>query len=171
MSIKIFIMSLSSFIAVNGFAQDNKERGNTDYTNNRTKGKAKNTDNAVNTDRKTPVKIIEYIPGKWAIEQVLRGQEDVTATDTLAQNQTLEFGRENRYRSYSGEEQIDSGMFRINEQQAILYLESESTDKPTEWNIWFDPEGTMKLKRREGQGTAANLSYIYRRTGAATSKR
>lgn len=167
--IKHVIVGLLIVIAGNGFAQESKERGNTDKSNNRSGGKPKNTDKRVNTDRKTPVKIIEYIPGTWAIEQVKRGKEDVTSTDTLAQNQTLEFNREGRYLSYSGQEKIDSGAYRLNEQQAILYLESETNDKPSEWNVWFDPSGTMTLRMRDGSKHGESFTYIYRRQGTATT--
>ncbi|MBT1705905.1 hypothetical protein [Chryseosolibacter indicus] len=167
--IKYFFVGLLIIIAGNGFAQDSKERGNTDKSNNRTAGKPKNTDNRVNTDKKTPVKIIEYIPGTWTIEQVLRGKEDVTATDTLAQNQRLEFNREGRYLSYSGQEKIDSGSYRLNEQQAVLYLESEANDRPSEWNVWFDPAGTMTLKMRSGSVHGESFKYIYRRDGTTTT--
>jgi hypothetical protein len=152
--------------------QDSKERGNTDYTNNRSRGKSKNTDNRVNTDKNTPIKIHEQIAGSWTIEAVNRGNKDVTDTDTLSHNQRLEFTRESRYISYSGNEKIDSGAYRVNESQSVLYLESETGEKPIEWKISFSQEGTMTLKQKEGTAHGESFSYVYRKiTNAAATKR
>jgi hypothetical protein len=150
-------------------AQQNKERGDTDYTNNRTKGKP-NPESNVNTAKQTPVKIIEYIPGTWVINQVLKGKEDVTDTDTLAPNEMIEFNREGRYTSFSGKEKIDSGAYRINEDHAVLYLASEGdNEKPTEWNVWFGKDGTMTMRPKDTSNKEESFTYVYRRNDTETS--
>lgn len=164
------ILAIVSFAGNQVLAQDGKERGDTDYTNNRSKGKSKDN-NTVNTKQKTPVKIIEYLPGVWTIESVLKGKKDVTGTDTLAQNQIIEFSREAKYVSYNGNEKIDSGMYRINEDHGILYLSSQTTEKPSEWRVFFDPSGTMTLKRRDVSPQEESFSYVYRRNTNAASRR
>lgn len=164
------VVIVISFLTCQVMAQDNKDRGNTDYTNNRTAGKPKN-DNRVNTQKKTPVKIIEYIPGVWTIDKVYQGKKDITANDTIAQNQTMEFTREAKFMSYQGNEKIDSGTFRVNEDHAILYLASESNTKPTEWNVWFDPKGTMTLKMIDADKKSESIRYVYRRTSNVTSSK
>lgn len=150
------------------FAQAEGQRGNTDYTNNR-KGKKKNA--YANTRQQTPVKIIQYIPGSWTIEQVLRGKEDITGTDTLARNQRIEFNREGRYMSYTGTEMIDSGAYRINENTSRLYLQSDVEDSESEWNVWFSPKGMMTIQLINGNKHAENFRYVYRRTSTVTTKR
>jgi hypothetical protein len=160
----LIIAGMLSSLTFHSFGQ---ERGDTDYTNNRTKGKGKK-ESQVNTKQKTPVKIIQYIPGTWEVEQVLRGQKDVSETDTLAKNQRLEFNREGRYMSYSGTEMIDSGAYRLNEDHAILYLQSDVEEKTSEWNVWFDKSGNMTLIPKDPL-KGETLSYTYRRTANATS--
>jgi hypothetical protein len=145
-----------------------QKRGDTDYTNNRKRGKVKQ-DKPVNTEQSTPTKFIEYIPGTWQVEQVLRGKKDVTETDTLAKNQTIEFNREARYMSYSGTEMIDSGGYRLNEDHALLYLESEVHGTTSQWNVWFEPNGTMTLQLKDGVAHGERLRYVYRRTSNETS--
>lgn len=123
----------------------------------------------VNTEQKTPVKIIQFIPGTWTIEQVFRGKEEITETDTIAKNQALEFNREGRYMSYSGTEMIDSGAYRLNEDHAILYMASAVDDRTTEWNVWFSADGMMTLQLKDGVKHGETFRYVYRRTGNTTS--
>lgn len=136
-------------------------------------GWAQATDNknsSANTAQKTPVKIIEFIPGNWVIEHVYKGKKDVISTDTLAANQILEFNREGRYTSFSGTERVDSGAYRLNEDHGILYMASNTNDTPVEWNIWFDKQsGNMTLKKKVADKHTENLTYVYRRSGTATS--
>ena len=143
-------------------AQDDKDRGSTDY--NRQK------ENTEKPERKIMTKIIEYIPGKWAIESVLRGNEDVTDTDTLAETQRIEFNREGRYVRYTGTEKIDSGAYRINEEHGLLYLASETDDKPTEWKVSFNKQGEMILRMNDVGAHGESFRYIYRRTGHPSRK-
>jgi len=124
-----------------------------------------------NTKQSTPVKIIEYIPGTWAIQSVYRGKEDVTETDTLAQIETIEFNREGRYISFSGTEKIDSGAYRVNEEHGILYMASVNhDDQPLEWNVRFSKDGLMTIQSRNGgDKKLENINFVYRRTGPVTS--
>lgn len=164
---KKYIMSLAALIfccSATLTAQD--KRGDTDYTNNRKPAEKKQDQPQVNTKQETPVKIIQFIPGTWTMEQVLRGNEDISATDTVAQSQMLVFNREGRYMSYSGSEKIDSGAYRINEDHAILYMSSELSQNTSEWNVWFG-DGTMTLKLRDGVRHGEKFSYTYRRTDNA----
>lgn len=167
--VSLIVIAMLSAFSVTSIAQENKERGDTDYTNNESKGKEKRDKN-VNTSKQTPVKIIEYLPGTWVIENVYRGKDGVTNKDTLANNEVIEFNREGRYVSYTGKEKIDSGAYRINEQHAILYMASEGDqEKPMEWNVWFGDDGTMTM-RMKGSGKAdKDFSYVYRKNGTETS--
>jgi hypothetical protein len=170
------IAGLCSGFMTDAVAQDNKKRNDTDYTNNRksqdytNKRKDKTNNEQVNTKQETPVKIIEFIPGTWTLDQVIRGGKDVSENDTVAQHQTLEFNREGRYVSYSGNERIDSGAYRLNEDHAILYMASETDEKAHEWSVWFDAEGTMTMKLHDGVAHGENFSYVYRRTSNASKR-
>jgi hypothetical protein len=148
-------------------AQVNQGEDN-DYTNNRKTTKP-DKHNTAKAERKQVVKIIEYIPGIWKIDHVYKGSEDVTTTDTLAQNETIEFNREGRYISHSGTEKIDSGAYRINEDHAILYLASEDNEKPTEWYVSFDHDGLMTMRMKDASKQSEALRFVYRRNGLPTS--
>jgi hypothetical protein len=166
--VKYIVIALLSIIICDIHAQYNKKRGDRDYTNNKSQGKPQAEKN-VNTTKETPVKIIEYIPGTWVIDHVYKGK-DVAQNDTLAKNQKIEFNREGRYVSFSDNEKIDSGAYRINEEHAILYLASAGdNEKPVEWDVWFDRDGTMTMKLRRTENAGTDLGYVYRREASTTS--
>lgn len=170
MNFKALIIILMAGLATAGTVCAQEKRGNTDYTNNRTRGKGK-PDRNVNTEKSSPVKFIQYLPGRWEVQQVLRGKKDITETDTLVKNQVIEFNREGRYMSYSGREMIDSGAYRLNEQHAVLYLDSDLNDTTSEWSIWFTPDGVMTLQLRDGVRHGERFRYVYKRQGTTTSDR
>ena len=160
--LNLIVIGVLSFLTYEAVAQ---KRGDTDYTNNRGRNKAKRQ--IVNTDKQTPVKIIEYIPGTWKFEAVYKGKKDITATDTLAQIQSLEFDREGRFVSYSTNEKIDSGAYRINEQHAVLYLTNEDDKRTDEWYVRFGKDNTMTLTMKDVHGGL--FKYVYRRDGTTTT--
>jgi hypothetical protein len=144
-----------------------QEKDDNDYTNNRSKDKSK--ENEVNAKAETPVKIIQFIPGTWQIADVYQGDKSVGPTDSLASNQTtFEFNREGRYMKYSGNEMIDSGAYRLNENHALLYLESDVDQKSTQYAVWFKDD-TMSLREEGLQSEQIPLKYVYRRTSTTTT--
>jgi hypothetical protein len=160
MKTKIHIVSITlvlCFSSMHLAAQDDN-----DYTNNR--GKKKQNQEAINTKKKTPVKIIQYIVGTWEVEEIHKGNKDITDTDTVGLHQTIEFNREGRYVSHSGTEKIDSGAYRLNENHSILYLESEIGSEPQEWDVAFNKNGDMTLRPRGTYPHAESFKYIYSRT-------
>jgi hypothetical protein len=168
MAFKYIVITLLSIIISDIHAQYNKKRGDRDYTNNKSQGKP-DAGKDVNTAKETPVKIIEYIPGTWVIDHVYKGK-DLAQNDTLAKNQKIEFNREGRFVSFSENEKIDSGAYRINEEHAILYMASVGDNKkPVEWDVWFDKDGTMTMKKRRTEKDGQDLGFVYRREGSTTS--
>jgi hypothetical protein len=151
------LFGLCLALSVNTFAQDGD-------SNAESRGKrSKELDKAINSNKKTPVKIIEYIVGTWQVENVYKGDKDVSSTDTLATEQrTLEFNREGKYFAFSGTEKIDSGLYRLNEQQSRLYLESHANGNPVEWNVMFK-KNEMTLQNVQTSAKAEKLKYIYSR--------
>jgi hypothetical protein len=151
------LLVFSSITCVQVFGQDDN-----DYSDNRGK-KNKELNRAINSNKKTPVKIIEYIVGTWQVENVYKGNKDVSNTDTLANDQrTMEFNRDGKYFLFSGTEKIDSGLYRLNEQQSKLYLESQGNGNPIEWNVTFR-KNEMTLQNVQTSAKAEKLKYIYSR--------
>ena len=119
--------------------------------------------NAKNTKKETPTKIIEFIVGEWEAEEVYKGQKEVSDTDTLATDQIMAFDREGKYSISTGSGQIDSGSYRISEQHNILYLESaEHTSPPSEWRVTFSDDGKMFLRKRD-EANMEDFKFVYRR--------
>jgi hypothetical protein len=147
------------FIVTLGFFYSGASAQDTD--NNKRK---RDREDAINTRKKTPVKIIEYIVGKWEVDRVYNGDRDVTAANEAQAGKSIEFNSEGRYSSYSDRQKIDSGAYRLNEAHGILYLESETGKPISQWNISFTKSGVMTLQPRESTPNAESFKYVYTRT-------
>ncbi|HEY0655090.1 MAG TPA: hypothetical protein VGD65_18270 [Chryseosolibacter sp.] len=114
-------------------------------------------------NNETPTKNIEKVVGVWEVTGIFKGNKDITNTDTVGLNRSFEFTRENKYISYSDSEQIDSGAFKLNEVQNVIYLESASGNEVVEYKIRFD-DNTMTLQPSESADAhAQRFRYVYTR--------
>jgi hypothetical protein len=112
-----------------------------------------------NTKKETPIKMIEYLVGEWELES------PSDASQPGSQNDRLIFTEEARYIVESGNQKIDSGAYRMNEQLRNLYFESETNERPREYEFEIT-ENTMTLKPKNPQsGEEGKTSYTYRRIG------
>jgi hypothetical protein len=107
--------------------------------------------NGGNTGQETPAKIIEGIVGDWELDPSAGGQQN-------SEIQKIRFTSEARYIMYKGDQKIDSGAYRMNEQLNNMYLESESNEKPREYDINLDQDQLTLKPTRPG-----DASYTYRR--------
>jgi hypothetical protein len=113
----------------------------------------------VNTKKETPVKMIETLVGEWELENPSDARQPGSENDRLI------FTEEARYIVESGNQKIDSGAYRMNEQLLHLYLESETNERPREYELEIN-ENTMTLKPKNPQnGEQGKASYTYRRIG------
>jgi hypothetical protein len=127
-------------------------------------------------DTKT-IKIIEMLRGAWKLQGIVdEERKPSTANDQKKQSndsqqtqdvdndqsrnamQMLEFDPEARYKVNNSTTAIDSGSYRVNEQQGILYMESDADDiTPTEWAVSVNKD---KLTLT-GRGAKADSRYKY----------
>jgi hypothetical protein len=129
-------------------------------------GKEKNKD--IPTNNATPMKNIEKVVGTWEASGIFNGAKDLTDTDTVGINSSFEFTRENKYLSYSDREQIDSGTFKLNEVQNVLYLESAGGNEVAEYKIRFD-DNTMTLQpMQSADANAQRFRYVYTRKASGS---
>lgn len=106
----------------------------------------------INTREETPTKLIERLVGEWELQG--GGEGDA--------NERIRFTEEARYIAYSGNQKVDSGGYRMNEQLQNLYLESEAGDQPREYEITMK-QGVLTLTPRDGPPNGGAASYTYRR--------
>lgn len=133
-------------------------------TDNRQESANDNSDNTeVNTEQETPQKLIDYLIGEWAVDSASgSGQE--------SENQRIVFTNEARYIVYSGQQKIDSGAYRMNEQLTNLYLESELNEDPREYEMSVDGNMmTMKPKANQAANSTEGQTVTYRKIGPDTS--
>jgi hypothetical protein len=114
-------------------------------------------------NHETPTKNIEKVVGVWNVSEIYKGTKNITNTDTVGLNRSFEFTRENKFISYSDREQIDSGYFKLNEVQNVIYLESAGSNEVSEYRIRFD-NNTMTLQPAESADAhAQRFRYVYTR--------
>jgi hypothetical protein len=128
------------------------------------------TDVPINNE--TPIKNIEQVVGVWEVTGIFKGSKNITSTDTVSLNRSFEFTRENKYLSYSdNNEQIDSGAFKLNEAQQLLYLESATGNDVAEYKIQFE-DNTMILQPTESaNANDQRFRYVYTRKSNAPSRK
>lgn len=113
-----------------------------------------------------PDKNIEKIVGTWKIQKILSGKTEVAKNPTSAQ--WIRFRSDGKYVNKATA--VDSGSFRMNETQSILYLESQvnspadkrDAKKTVEWSVSFkDDTMTMQQHNAENKAHADKMKYVY----------
>jgi len=130
-------------------------------------------ENAKNERQKDANKLIEAVVGTWQLQETIdkNQKKGQVSKDTLGL-EWIEFRPDGKYRSGNNGDggsiqPIDSGSYRLNEQQNILYLEA-SADKddvshpPSEWGITVK-KNVMTLEGK-GSAHAQRYRYIYNKT-------
>ena len=87
--------------------------------------------NQPNTQRESPVKLIEYLVGDWQTNDATGNRNG----DQQSLGEELTFTSEARYIIRKGGQKVDSGAYRMNEQLMNLYLESETSKTPREFEL------------------------------------
>jgi hypothetical protein len=160
--ILFFVICLISATSCNR-SSDQADTGQTN--NDSAEGVTKSTNDGINSNEPTPVKLIDRIPGIWVIDQVTKNGNVISMEEAGVPNQPLEFARDGRYRHYTEKAKIDSGSYRINERQESLYFESDDQKKVTEWNVSFDEDNRMVMSKADSN-SKENLKYFYRKKEA-----
>lgn len=119
--------------------------------------------------KKVVKKLIAQVVGKWQLQETVDLQKKgAVRKDTLGFD-WIEFTEDGKYSLGSAGqngavEPVDSGSYRLNEQNGTLYLESASNEgqvsqAPSEWSIAIK-ETEMKLASR-GNNHARKYEYRY----------
>ncbi|HEX6892164.1 MAG TPA: hypothetical protein VF141_15765 [Chryseolinea sp.] len=120
--------------------------------------------------KQTPDKIIDRIVGAWKIQKITSGKEEVAKNPTSGQ--WIEFRSDGTY--LNNATSIDSGSYRIDENQSIVYFESavnkdpskNTTNMVTEWTIAFTGEGMIMQRRSTGKREHVDkMKYFYTKVG------
>jgi len=107
-------------------------------------------------------KLVDDLVGTWTLSKVFNGSKEMAVNDHVGIIERIEFTEENMYLSKNNEAKIDSGLFRTNEIDHLLYLETanKSTSNPTtEWSIRVNKKRII-LSRREPM-ELRRYKYVY----------
>jgi hypothetical protein len=113
----------------------------------------------VNTEKESPTKMIELLVGEW--ERAGGGQAQNNNQQDIGM-QRIRFTQEARYISYDGNQKVDSGAYRMNEQLRNLYLESVIDKEPKEYEVELS-DNQLTMKRKQAGAQSGETQYVYRR--------
>lgn len=146
MKVNFFLSGVLVLLTLYSCQSDNRE--NTE----------KNDNEEVNTKQETPVKMIELLVGEW--------QREGSGVQQDNAGERITFTEEARYVRRAGNQKLDSGAFRMNEQLRNLYLESEANGQPSEFEITLEGDVlTLKPKKANEGELGDTAGYTYRRIG------
>ena len=155
MKINGLLLGIFMAIALHSCQSDNRESNESNNAN----------EQQANTKEETPVKMMEILIGEWQLANGATGGGN--AGQGGGPVERIRFTEEARYIGYSGNQKVDSGAYRMNEQLRNLYLESEATEQPREYEISLQQDA-LTLKPRQPQAGQDAASYTYRRVGPAS---
>jgi len=114
-------------------------------------------------------KNIERIVGTWKIQKILSGKTEVAKNPTSGQ--WIEFRTNGKYVNKTNS--VDSGSYRLNENQSVLYLESVVNKEPgkdeakniVEWTVAFQDNDsmTMQQQKKDKKPHGDVMKYVYTR--------
>ena|SRR6186997_3680002 len=120
----------------------------------------------------TPDKAIESIVGKWTLDKVYAGGREITSNPNAESRSGIEFNEDGTYISHGDSD--DRGSYRLNENQSVLYLESQEKSETTaavavprltEYTITIKENVLTMVPKSENAGST---KYVYSRSGGAT---
>ena len=121
----------------------------------------------VNTEKETPPKLIDVLVGEWRRDTSAPSQRNGQENEV----ERMVFTQEARYIQYSGDQKIDSGAYRMNEQLRNLYLESEANGQPREFEVELQ-QNRMTLKPKsdnQAANRAGDQTQTYRKISSNRS--
>lgn len=120
------------------------------------------TQDSIPAKNPAAVKLIERLYGVWqAVGSQAPGQNNANAQSDLS----IEFNPEAKYVLKRGNQIVESGSYRVNEQQEVIYLENSVNKKPVEWRVKLNGGNLVMTTRETDQGKSKK--YTYRRVHGA----
>ena len=109
----------------------------------------------------TPSSMKDQLPGRWDMYAVLEADEDVTAEHNPAGNRFIEFKADGTFESGGEPYGKNTGRWSIDEDNGILYIDSEIDDDDSDWNITL--EGSEMTWTGRGDPRKETFTLIHHR--------
>ena len=109
-------------------------------------------------------KIVDSLVGVWQLHKAYDGKKEIPITKQRAVINFIQFTREYKYSLVMNTSKSDSGYFRANEPQRLIYLESANNPNnhtPDEWRVKILKD-TLTLSKTE-PANERNFRYVYAR--------
>lgn len=128
---------------------------------------AQETENRqIPADNPAAVTLMEELYGVWRRQGSVQDQQENANANSNAQNTnviTIEFNPEAKYVMKSGDKVLESGSYRVNERQSIVYLQIDGYT--TEWRA--EVNGNTLIMRARQPGHSKEQKYTYTKVPGA----
>lgn len=81
--------------------------------------------------------------GKWSMHKIYDGETDVTSEHNPKNNRWIEFKEDGSFESDGDPYGQNTGNWNIDAGKSILFINSDSDDDDSEWNISFKGDQTI----------------------------
>ena len=81
--------------------------------------------------------------GKWMMETVYDGDQDVTTKHNPQNNRWIKFNRNGSFESGGDPYGYNDGNWELNKENSTLFLDSNTEDDDSEWHLLFQDKNTM----------------------------
>lgn len=85
----------------------------------------------------------KQILGKWTMEEVYDGEQNVTSQHNPQKNRWIKFNRNGSFESGGDPFGYNDGNWEFNKEKSTLFLDSKTDDDDSEWKLSFQNDNTM----------------------------
>lgn len=85
----------------------------------------------------------KQLVGKWSMERVYEGENEVTEKHNPKNNRWIKFNRNGSFESGGDPHGYNDGEWELDTEKLVLFLDSNTEDDDSEWKIAFDEDKTI----------------------------
>ena len=82
----------------------------------------------------------KQILGKWKMEKVYEGEQEVTAIHNPKNNRWIKFNRNGSFESGGDPYGYNDGTWELDLEKSILFIDSKTEGDDSEWNVTFEED-------------------------------
>ena len=113
----------------------------------------------------TVTKNIQRIQGTWELVSATENGKEVTNNSSANIPDKLIFSRQNKYKRFMKDQQIDSGTFTMNENHSRVFLQSRTGGGTSDWAVVInDQNNEMTMQHAGDSAVDKKMKMTYRKT-------
>ncbi len=82
----------------------------------------------------------EQMIGRWAMETVMLGDDDVTSEHDPQDERWIEFHQDGKFFSDGEPYGANQGVWTVDEEASTFFLDSDVENDDSDWHVWFEDD-------------------------------